>query len=117
MRLNRQYRREARAQLVTAAEEGGYLHGHYARHAVLVFVDRLDLAVIRALRYAGSLRPTEMRAVHLLIDRTSPRNSRPSGWRGDWDRVPLQVVECSDRRLVRAAGEVALGMVSRTGPR
>ena len=39
VRLNQQYREEQHAlDLVTAAQEGGYLRGHYARHVVLVFV-------------------------------------------------------------------------------
>jgi amino acid transporter len=69
MRLNTQYRSEARALDVVAG--AGALPAkmqHYPRHVVLVLVDRLDLAVIRALRYAGSLRPTDLRAVHLMID-------------------------------------------------
>jgi amino acid transporter len=113
VRLNEQYREEQHAlDLVTAAEEGGYLRGHYARHVVLVFVDRLDLAVTRALRYAGSLRPTEIRAVHLMID-SDVAEELEAEWvvRGLGDRVPLSVVECPDRRLIRAASELALGVV------
>jgi amino acid transporter len=113
MRLNRQYRSEARAlELVTAAAKGDPGRGHYARHVVLVFVDRLDLAVLRALRYAGSLRPTDLRAVHLSLDNTaSAQLERQWVEYGLGDRVPLQVIECSDRRLVRGAGEVALETV------
>jgi amino acid transporter len=113
VRLNEQYREEQHAlDLVTAARSGGFLRGHYARHVVIVFVDRLDLAVTRALRYAGSLRPTEIRAVHLMIDSDAAAELEAE-WvqRGLGDRVPLSVVECPDRRLVRAAGELALGIV------
>ena len=38
------------------------------RHVVLVFVDRLDLATARAIQYARSLDPDEVRAVHFLLD-------------------------------------------------
>jgi hypothetical protein len=31
-------------------------------------VDRLDLAVLRALRYAGSLRSTSVQAIHFMLD-------------------------------------------------
>jgi amino acid transporter len=113
MRLNRQYRREARSlELATAARASGRLEGHYPRHVVLVFVDRLDLAVLRALRYAGSLRPTEIRAVHLMID-SAEGHLVEQAWieRGLGERVPLQIVECPDRRLVRSAAEVALTSV------
>jgi amino acid transporter len=113
MRLNRQYRREARAlDLVTAATINSPVQMHYARHVVIVFVDRLDLATLRALRYAGSLRPTDLRAVHLSLD-VEAANELERQWieRGLGDRVPLQVIECEDRRLVRGAGEIALNAV------
>jgi amino acid transporter len=113
MRLNRQYRREARSlDAVAAAHSDATRSGHYARHVVLVFIDRLDLAVLRALRYAGSLRPTEMRAVHLMID-SQQAQALEAAWieRDLGERVTLQVVECPDRRLIRAAAELALGVV------
>ena len=112
MRLNRQYRREARALDLVSSVIGDSSRMHYPRHVVLVFVDRLDLAVLRAVRYAGSLRPTDLRAVHLSLD-----NAASAQLERDWiehglgDRIPLQVVECADRRLVRAAGDVALQTV------
>lgn len=85
---------------------------NYARHTVLVFVDRLDLAVLRGLRYASSLRPTEVRAVHIMVDNEAADQLRRD-WiaRGLGDRFPLQIVECSDRRLVRAAAERTLDTV------
>jgi len=113
MRLNQQYRDEARSlNLVTAAGAAGRMPVNYPRHVVLVLVDRLDLAVIRALRYAGSLRPTDLRAMHVMLD-----SDRSDDLQRDWierglgDRVPLEIVECPDRRLVRAVGETALGAV------
>ena len=69
MRLNRQYTSEARAlDLVTAVRKDQAEAPHYGRHTILVLVDRLDLAVLRALRYAGSLRPTDLRVVHVVLD-------------------------------------------------
>jgi amino acid transporter len=113
MRLNRQYRQEARSlDLATWIRQDQADAPHYARHTVLVLVDRLDLAVLRALRYAGSVRPTEVRAVHLMID-----SEVAAALQRDWidrnlgDRVPLVTVECEDRRLVRAATELALDTV------
>jgi hypothetical protein len=38
------------------------------RHVVLVFVDRLDLASARAIQYARTLMPDELRAVHFVLD-------------------------------------------------
>ncbi len=113
MRLNLQYRREARSlDLVAAARRDIGPAPHYARHVVLVLVDRLDLAVLRALRYAGSLRPTEIRAVHLMID-SEVAEALEQAWieRGLGDRIPLEVAECPDRRLVRGAAQLALSVV------
>jgi amino acid transporter len=116
IRLNGQYRREARSLdlVAAAARDGGRLPMHYARHVVLVFVDRLDLAVLRSVRYAGSLRPTEIRAIHVMLDSVETHELERA-WieRGLGDRVPLEVVECQDRRLVRSAAEVALATVLR----
>jgi amino acid transporter len=113
IRLNAQYRAEAHSlNLVTAAGRAGVTAPHYARHVVLVTVDRLDLAVIRALRYAGSLRPTDIRAVHVMLDSDAAHDLQRD-WiqRGLGDRVPLEIVECPDRRLVRSIGETALSVV------
>ncbi|HTZ45477.1 MAG TPA: amino acid permease [Jatrophihabitans sp.] len=114
MRLNTRYRDEARAlDLVTAVgKSGSTLTRHYPRHVVLVMIDRLDLAVIRAIRYAGSLRPTEIRAIHVVVDAEVARQLEQE-WidRGLGERVPLELVECADRRLVRAAAQTALHTV------
>ncbi len=101
IRLNRQYRAEAQ-QLDKGAMEASevpILH----RHIVLVFVDRLDLATARAIQYARSLNPDEVRAVHFLLD-----NAVAQALRENWGRLmirglPLEIRECRDRRLVRAA--------------
>jgi amino acid transporter len=114
MRLNQQYRDEARSLnlVTTALGKGGAGAPNYARHVVLVLVDRLDLAVVRGLRYAGSLRPTDLRAVHISLDGDRAAELERS-WieRGLGDRVPLEVVECPDRRLIRAVAETALSAV------
>jgi len=113
MRLNNQYREEARAlNVVTAGKATEAMKHHYPRHVVLVLVDRLDLAVIRALRYAGSLRPTDIRAVHLSID-SEVADELQREWiqRGIGERVPLELLECADRRLIRGAAKAALRTV------
>lgn len=113
MRLNRRYRAEARSlDLASWVRQDQADAPHYARHTVLVLVDRLDLAVLRALRYAGSIRPTSVQAVHFMLD-----DQVAEQLQGDWigrnlgDRVPLTVVECEDRRLVRSVAEYALNAV------
>ncbi len=113
MRLNRRYRAEARAlDLVTWVRQDQADAPHYPRHTVLVLVDRLDLAVLRALRYAGSLRPTSVQAVHFMLDDQVADTLR-KGWiaRKLGDRVPLVMVDCEDRRLVHRAAEFSLNTV------
>ena len=82
------------------------------RHVVIVLIDRLDMATARALQYARTLRPDELRAVHFsLDDRVSARLE------AEWSRLglaqlPLDVEECEDRRLTRAALELAAETVA-----
>jgi hypothetical protein len=103
LRLNRQYEREA-TQLehdVPAAATAPILR----RHVVLVFVDRLDMAAARAIQYARSLTPDEMRAVHFAIDEAKATELAEEWARIGLQRVPLEIVDCPDRRLTRGAVE------------
>lgn len=113
MRLNRRYRDEARSlDLVTWIRQDQADAPHYARHTVLVMVDRLDLAVLRALRYAGSLRPTRVQAVHIMLDaQLAEVLQRDWVERNLGDRFPLAIIECEDRRLVHSTVELALDTV------
>ncbi len=105
MRLHRQYTHEDAELEVGAAEacEAPILR----RHSVVVLVDRLDMATARALQYARTLTPDDLRAVHFAVD---PRES--GDLEADWgrlglSRLPLDIIECPDRRLARAALELA----------
>jgi amino acid transporter len=103
LRLNRQYVSEA-AHLETdvpAAATAPILR----RHVVLVLVDRLDLASARAIQYARTLTPDELRAVHFVIDDEAARHLAEEWGRLGLHRVPLELVACPDRRLTRTAVE------------
>jgi hypothetical protein len=78
---------------------------HYARRTVFVFVDGFDLATLAGLRYARSLRPTTIRAVHFVIDNVQADKLRQKWTRADRG-VPLDFIDVSDRRLTRAAAEL-----------
>jgi hypothetical protein len=72
-----------------------------------VLVDRIDLATARAIQYARTLSPDELRAVHFNIDERRSEHL-VSRWRQlGLTRLPLDVIECPDRRLSRAALELA----------
>ena len=68
-------------------------------------MDSFDLAALAALRYARSLRPTTIRAVHFVIDNVQADKLRHKWTRADRG-VPLDFIDVSDRRLTRAAAEL-----------
>ena len=110
MRLNKAYEseREELQEDARAAAEAPVMR----RHAVVVLVDELDAAAARAMQYARTLSADDLRAVHFDLD----------GWKTDqliaaWaelglSRFPLDIVECPDRRVPRAALELAHELVS-----
>jgi hypothetical protein len=59
---------------------------------------------VAALRYAKSLRPTTVRAVHFVIDSEQAERLR-AAWLPDRS-VSLEFVDCPDRRLTRCAAEL-----------
>ena len=110
LRLHRQYMGEERQLEVGAprATEAPILR----RHVVVVLVDRLDLAVARAIQYARTLTPDDLRAVHFDIDNQVSRALQEEWSRLGLSRLPLDVVECPDRRLARAAIELVADAVA-----
>ncbi len=102
--LNRQYRMEATV-LEGIGNRARPDPPTYSRRTVYVFVDEFDLATIAALRYARSLRPTSLSAVHFVID-----NVQADKLRQDWVRantgIGLDFVDCPDRRLAKAAADL-----------
>lgn len=104
IRLNRQYRMES--ELLEKGALQATEEPVLRRHIVLVFVDRLDLATARAIQYARSLQPDEIRAVHFLLDSTVAQHLRENWERLMVRRLPLEIRECRDRRLARAALEL-----------
>ena len=104
IRMNREYTAETEV-LETISGNQPPPPPHYSRRTVFVFVDGFDLATLAALRYARSMRPTTIRAVHFVID-----NVRADKLREKWTRadrgVTLDFIDCPDRRLTRAAAEL-----------
>jgi amino acid transporter len=104
MRLHRQYEREG-----TELEHDARLAATapvLRHHVVLVLVDRLDRSAARAIQYARTLAPDELRAVHIAADL-----DRAEALADDWarlglSRLTLELVDCPDRRLAPALVEV-----------
>jgi amino acid transporter len=110
IRLHRQYVAEEK-QLETgavAAAEAPVLQ----RHVVLVLVGQLDMAAARAVQYARTLRPDELRAVHFNIDAAATEELKDEWSRLGLAHLPLDILECRDRRLERAALEYVADIVA-----
>lgn len=101
LRLARQYTTEASEleQDVPRAATARILD----RHVVLVLIDQLDLAAARAIQYARTLSPDELRAVHFVLDPLRAEALAEAWRRLGLVRVPLELRQCSDRLLDRAA--------------
>jgi amino acid transporter len=106
IRTNHQYRVE---DLVL--EEGAAVQACEARilrrHVVVILVDRIDLAAARAIQYARTLVPDDLRAVHFNIDDQRAQDLIERWQRVGLSQLPLDVIDCPDRRLGRAALELA----------
>jgi hypothetical protein len=105
IRLNAEYRAESEV-LEAVSAEAQPPPPHYSRRVVFVFVDSFDLATLAALRYARSLRPTTIRAVHFVIDNVRADRLREKWMRADRG-VALDFIDCPDRRLAKAASDLA----------
>jgi amino acid transporter len=104
VRLNRQYESELEELKEDAprAAEARILR----RHAVIVLIDQLDAAAARAIQYARALTPDDLRAVHFDLDPIKT-DDLVVAWRNlGFSRLPLDIVECTDRRIARAAAEL-----------
>ncbi len=106
VRTNREYREED-----AVLEEGAAVAACEAkvlrRHVVIILVDKIDLATARAIQYARTLTPDDLHAVHFNID-----DKRAELLISRWQqlglaRLPLDVIDCPDRRLGRASLELA----------
>src|SRR3984957_11040280 len=113
IRMNTEYRAEAEV-LETVTGEQPLPPPHYSRRVVFVLVDNFDLATLAALRYARSLRPTQIRAVHFVIDSVRAEKLRDKWIRADRG-VALDFIDCPDRRLIKAATDLAEREVQDTG--
>src|SRR5258705_1201356 len=104
IKMNQYYSAEGEV-LETISENQPPPPPHYSRRTVFVFVDGFALATLAALRYARSLRPTSIRAVHFVIDSVRADKLREKWTRADRG-VTLDFIDVADRRLILAAAEL-----------
>jgi amino acid transporter len=105
IRLNREYTMEAEVLERVGSRRKPPEQPNYPRRTVYLLVDSFDLATMAAVRYARSLHPTTLRAVHFVIDTEQADQLREEWMRGERDIV-LDFVDTPDRRLTRAAAEL-----------
>ena len=108
IRLNRQYRKEQEALKINQDTSRAT---NITRHDVAILVDSVDLATIGAVRYARSLNPRDLTAVHFVID-----DQRAEMIKEAWKTNPaladvsIEFIDCPDRRLANAAVDYAIRM-------
>ena len=111
LRLRRQYTNEQAALAVKQEHERAT---SIARHDVTVLVDNVDLATVGAIRYARSLKPRKLSAVHFVIDDRRAAEIQEAWANSDaLDDVTLELIDCPDQRLPNATLEYALRMTEK----
>lgn len=106
IRFNRQYRRE---QMALRIQQDQSRATSISRHDVTILVDSVDLATVGAVRYARSLNPHNLSAVHFVID-DQHADEVGKAWATTpaLNDVPLELIDCPDRRLSNAAVDYAI---------
>ena len=110
VRLNRAYEAESHElqKDAKAAAQAPVMR----RHAVVVLVDELDAAAARAVQYARTLGGDDLRAVHFDLDGWKTEQLTDAWQKLGLSRFPLDIIECPDRRVPRAALEMAHDLIS-----
>jgi hypothetical protein len=111
LRLRRQYDREQEALAVKGHQERAT---SITRHDVTVLIDNVDIATVGAIRYARSLKPRNLAAVHFVIDDRHAEEIQKSWAASDaLDDVTLELIDCPDRRLASSALDYAIRMTEK----
>jgi amino acid transporter len=106
LRLNKQYRQEQQALRVTQLEAKAT---SISRHDVTVLVDSVDIATVSTVRYARSLKPRNLNAVHFVIDDRRAEQIRDAWAENEaLSDVSLELIDCPDRRIANAAVDYAI---------
>ena len=112
LRLHRRYQAEQNVLLVRKEQERATT---ISRHDVTVLVDSVDLATVGTVRYARSLNPRTLHAVHFVLDDQKSEQIRQA-WMANHalDDVPIEFIDCPDRRLPNAALDYAIRATTNT---
>jgi amino acid transporter len=106
LRFRRQYTREQEALSVRTEQERAT---SMARHKVTIFVDSVDIATVGAIRYARSLKPHKINAVHFVIDDLRAEQIKKAWAESEaLEDVQLDLIDCPDRRIANSALDYAI---------
>ena len=106
LRLRRQYSREQGALSVKSHQERAT---SMSRHNVAIFVDSVDIATVGAVRYARSLKPHKIKAVHFVIDDRRAEEIQKAWAESEaLEDVQLDLIDCPDRRIANSALDYAI---------
>ena len=112
LRLRNQYTREQEALSVKQEQERAT---SITRHDVTVLVDSVDIATVGAIRYARSLNPRNLAAVHFVIDdRRAEEIQRAWAASDALNDVTLELIDCPDRRLANSALDYSIRMTKKS---
>jgi amino acid transporter len=112
LRLRRQYKREQEALSVRQEQERATA---IVRHDVTVLVDNVDLATLGAIRYARSLKPRNLSAVHFVIDDRHAEDISKAWAKSEaFDDITLELIDCPDRRIANSAVDYAIRMTDKS---
>ena len=112
LHFNKQYNREQEALTVSSEQERATT---IVRHNVTVLVDNVDIATVGAVRYARSLKPRNLSAVHFVIDDRRAEEIKNAWAASDaLDDVTLELIDCPDRRLANSAVDYAIRMTEKS---
>ncbi|MEY4108744.1 MAG: hypothetical protein RJB35_57 [Actinomycetota bacterium] len=106
LRLRRQYTREQNALSVKSHQERAT---SMSRHNVTIFIDSVDIATVGAVRYARSLKPHKIKAVHFVIDDRRAEEIQKAWAESEaLEDVQLDLIDCPDRRIANSALDYAI---------
>lgn len=111
VRLNHAYESENAELEAEAAEAASAPILRY--HSVIVLIEKLDRSSARAIQYARTLTPDDLKAIHFATDEHKAEVLAEEWTRLGLARLPLEIVDCPDRRITRgvleAVAEAAAG--------
>jgi amino acid transporter len=105
-RLRRRYEIEQATLALSAATSRATSISH---HQVAVLIDKIDIATVATVRYARSLKPQSIIALHFVIDDQQAKNLAEEWAKNHaFDDISLELIDCPDRRLANAAVDYAI---------